>query len=1061
MAVLRSAAVFVAGAAAGTAASLLLLKGSSSSSTSSPVPVHQQQQQQQASPFTPSSTKSTNRLASIPFGHPGPLSDLIVRDAYVLSYNRATRNPNWTAEHLSRSTLSLPSAGSTDMSSSSDQQQQQQQQQVPSRLHSKFVQDPRIPEKYQSRLADYVGTGYDRGHLVPAANVVSSQKAVDETFILSNISPQIAVGFNRGYWAGLERFVRGLTKNFDDVYVVTGPLFLPSKDESDGNYYVKYRVIGTPPNTAVPTHFFKVIVAIKDSKHYAQAFVLPNEAIDLGQRPLTEFVVPIDAVERSSGLEFFPGLDTRQLPPICGAVKCATRLGGMDFLFSSLRGEKTQPQSASETIDKLCDRLQHSSLLEDRRTAVQGLRGLAKDWQLEVGTKCMPALITLLKLDRMDSETVKTIIETLNFLCTKDKKTKDDVDVGMMFTETYIEDATNVTLLLDLLAEMDFYVRYDLLQFLTTLLENSGAKLQECILTSPVGISRLIDLLDDHREIIRNGNCHFLYRLIDGISSIVSNADIQKIVAFENAFERLLAIINNEGATDGGIIVDDCLQLMMNLLRYNVSNQNLFRETSGIKQLGRLLISKVTTSNYNEPTVDLPLTHERTDWTEQKITNVNSVLKLISILVAHKNSNTAMNQTALGQSNVIVPLFQVAMALHVPNRVRSQALLTVGDTIRGHASNQELFGKSVIMVATRPEISGLPNQRQPPGVPRSSLLSIIQTALGSREDFTIRAAAAYAFEAYVFNNPDGQLALISTLVPPPPDNPNSANSEHISLLHKCMFTLLYANREGVHLRVQIALWSLIAVWLYDCPRAVKEFLNEGSNMQFLVEQVSHSSNVQSLVISRIGVDVFQSRLERLREAKPLNNTSIHILKTGIEVDPKTGPEVYFDHLFVDFFKSSNDAISRLVTTVQSRDALSPSRTPSNSLASAEASKHKAAADALQKTVALQESEIVELRKQLQQLQQQFEQMQSEYGAHINHLNGTVQHLEGQLQAEREQRLSIEKEQEDLLVCLAEQDMENSELKQRLRAHGEVFDDDDHDEGGDAEQEKGHSAQEGR
>jgi len=57
------------------------------------------------------------------------------------------------------------------------------------------------------------------------------------------------------------------------------------------------------------------------------------------------------------------------------------------------------------------------------------------------------------------------------------------------------------------------------------------------------------------------------------ISLTESNADLQKIVAFENAFERLLAIIEEEGAISGGIIVQDCLQLVQNLLRYNVSNQ--------------------------------------------------------------------------------------------------------------------------------------------------------------------------------------------------------------------------------------------------------------------------------------------------------------------------------------------------------------------------------------------------------------------------------------------------------------------------------------------------------
>ena len=76
------------------------------------------------------------------------------------------------------------------------------------------------------------------------------------TTTVSNVCPQVALGFNRGYWSYLERFVRGLVFKFDDVYVITGPMYLPKK-EADGHFYVRYRVLGDPPNTSVPTHFFK------------------------------------------------------------------------------------------------------------------------------------------------------------------------------------------------------------------------------------------------------------------------------------------------------------------------------------------------------------------------------------------------------------------------------------------------------------------------------------------------------------------------------------------------------------------------------------------------------------------------------------------------------------------------------------------------------------------------------------------------------------------------------------------------------------------------------------
>lgn len=97
----------------------------------------------------------------------------------------------------------------------------------------------------------------NRGHLAPAGDIKSSQLAINETFLLTNISPQVGNGFNRGYWLQVESFVRRLVHDFDDIYVVTGPLYLSKKDEKDEKSYVTYQVLGDLPNTAVPTHFFK------------------------------------------------------------------------------------------------------------------------------------------------------------------------------------------------------------------------------------------------------------------------------------------------------------------------------------------------------------------------------------------------------------------------------------------------------------------------------------------------------------------------------------------------------------------------------------------------------------------------------------------------------------------------------------------------------------------------------------------------------------------------------------------------------------------------------------
>lgn len=123
-------------------------------------------------------------------------------------------------------------------------------------------------------------------------------------------------------WAHLEHFCRQLTQKFNDVYVFTGPLYLPHQ-EADGKYYVKYEMIGNPPNVAVPTHFYKVILTHHQGKYSVGAFVLPNQRI-ADQTPLTAFKVPLDAVERAAGLQFFERMgDHKQtLPDLCKETQC-------------------------------------------------------------------------------------------------------------------------------------------------------------------------------------------------------------------------------------------------------------------------------------------------------------------------------------------------------------------------------------------------------------------------------------------------------------------------------------------------------------------------------------------------------------------------------------------------------------------------------------------------------------------------------------------------------------------------------------------------------------------
>jgi endonuclease G len=148
---------------------------------------------------------------------------------------------------------------------------------------------------------------------------------MDDTFFLTNMCPQVGEGFNRDYWAHFEDFCRRLTTRYPSVRIVTGPLYLPKRDAADGKWRVSYEVIGNPPNIAVPTHFYKVIFAEDGTTSgpvALGAFVLPNAAIP-NEKPLTDFEVPVEAVERASGLEFASKLPVQRRKRLCADTVCA------------------------------------------------------------------------------------------------------------------------------------------------------------------------------------------------------------------------------------------------------------------------------------------------------------------------------------------------------------------------------------------------------------------------------------------------------------------------------------------------------------------------------------------------------------------------------------------------------------------------------------------------------------------------------------------------------------------------------------------------------------------
>lgn len=167
-----------------------------------------------------------------------------------------------------------------------------------------FRSDPSI-STHSATPEDYVKSGYDRGHLAPAADFAFSSQAMSESFYMSNMSPQ-APALNRKMWKDLEETVRIWAKNFGKVYVATGPVL----EKTD------YPTIGKN-KVSVPEYYYKVLLSPidktqstdatsqanpSDTCYIMIAFILPNKDCE-GE--IWDYVVTADEVEKRTGIDFF------------------------------------------------------------------------------------------------------------------------------------------------------------------------------------------------------------------------------------------------------------------------------------------------------------------------------------------------------------------------------------------------------------------------------------------------------------------------------------------------------------------------------------------------------------------------------------------------------------------------------------------------------------------------------------------------------------------------------------------------------------------------------------
>ena len=206
----------------------------------------------------------------------GPIA--LCRKGYAVAFNPETRSPDWVMEHLKKAQLSGNAVRS-----------------------NKFTEDTSIGAGLSATNKDYSAQGYDRGHQAPAGDFKSSQPMTDESFLFTNMSPQVGIGFNRNIWKDLETDVRGWIQcgGRDELYVITGPVYKDS-----GEHWIPKG----SKRVRVPDAFFKVIYDPAQGR--ALGMLLPNQKLDSANLP--KYAVPIASIEKQTSISFFPALSKRQ-----------------------------------------------------------------------------------------------------------------------------------------------------------------------------------------------------------------------------------------------------------------------------------------------------------------------------------------------------------------------------------------------------------------------------------------------------------------------------------------------------------------------------------------------------------------------------------------------------------------------------------------------------------------------------------------------------------------------------------------------------------------------------
>ncbi|CAI4227756.1 unnamed protein product [Auanema sp. JU1783] len=616
-----------------------------------------------------------------------------------------------------------------------------------------------------------------------------------------------------------------------------------------------------------------------------------------------------------------------------------------------------EEDNGAEIVEKLVERLETCDDLEDRRDALRTLRSMAKKLRVAVGSMGMNAFVDILDKEKSSSDLVALSLELLNCILSSDDETTDEDELGERFAEVLLKKPVFLPSLLACIENYEFAVRRAAIQLISSLLRHRGSEVQANVMGQPSGVACLVDSVHDNREVVRNEAILMLSELSR------NNHQIQQLLAYDNAFVLLMDIIGSEPLDS--IVIEDCLFVILNLLRKNSMNQELFRENNLIYRLNAIFLSFINGPE-DEP--------EDAEWEKQRTSNLMFLLQVVRSLVSPDNAGPSTHgaQKAVYQTQLLESLCRVLLSeTGVSVEVLTETVVAVAECIRGSYSNQEYFASCSLPTGE--------NNSRP------ALLVLLSSMTAEKQPFKLRCAVFYCFLSYLHENEFGKIKITETLLSSDPSDAMSVGASviqaltatesiqswfgSVSLMH-CLIDVVHLREQLLRVQVsaiadqspislmshianqlisfgnrrvqtRVGILMLLSVWLQDCPLAVDYFISNQEIVHYLTSQMvdecgegteSEQQILKGLMAFILLTCVSQTNdqarhsLEQLVERRVGKERVITLIEGVSRTEQfvraaqkpqplaKVPSELFLDFQFIKLFKNREGGLVKLITT---------------------------------------------------------------------------------------------------------------------------------------------------